>query len=321
MVNILSHGDRYYHLVVQELFETVMIGHGHTMHKYLCKCDCGNEIVVSQGELVGGHIRSCGCVTHSRVQPLKYNLIGQRFGRLIVLQQADTWWSDSGKSRMIRWECICDCGNKVIVNSRALRIGSTVSCGCYHKKRVSEALTLDLTNQRFGYLTVLERAGSYERNGKKSGIMALWKCRCDCGNTIVTTGFSLRCGDTISCGCARTSLAEMCVNDFLNNLGYVINETYFREKTFPDLISKYGGFLRFDFVVMTPNGMLCIECQGKQHYVSVPYFGGDEQFYRRVENDNHKRQWCKDHNVKLVEIPYTAHSTDEIIKYIAELVN
>ena len=54
---------------------------------------------------------------------------------------------------------------------------------------------VDLTGQRFGRLVVLERAGS--DNNKN----AMWRCRCDCGNTITTSGKRLRRGETQSCGC------------------------------------------------------------------------------------------------------------------------
>lgn len=53
----------------------------------------------------------------------------------------------------------------------------------------------DLTGQRFGRLTVIERA-----ENKKDG-RAKWLCQCDCGKTTVTTGTNLRTGVTKSCGC------------------------------------------------------------------------------------------------------------------------
>ena len=53
----------------------------------------------------------------------------------------------------------------------------------------------DETGNRYGRLTVIERAGS------TSGGIALWKCRCDCGNETVVAGSKLRNGLTVSCGC------------------------------------------------------------------------------------------------------------------------
>jgi hypothetical protein len=86
-----------------------------------CRCDCGNEIV-ADGVLLRrstNPIRSCGCLTP------KIDLTGQRFGRLIVLQ-------DVGRSpeHTVLWRCRCDCGAETVVRSVALRTGHTRSCGC-----------------------------------------------------------------------------------------------------------------------------------------------------------------------------------------------
>lgn len=55
----------------------------------------------------------------------------------------------------------------------------------------------DLTGQRFGRLTVLER------NGSDSYKNALWLCQCECGNLHTVAGHSLWRGETRSCGCLR----------------------------------------------------------------------------------------------------------------------
>lgn len=63
---------------------------------------------------------------------------------------------------------------------------------------------IDLTGSRFGRLVVLERDGSLRGE-------AAWLCQCDCGRQKTTRGFSLRNGDTTSCGCVqreRTSAAN-----------------------------------------------------------------------------------------------------------------
>jgi len=53
------------------------------------------------------------------------DLVGFRFGRLTALGK--TGVNQCGNSM---WECICDCGNKVIANSQNLKSGHTQSCGC-----------------------------------------------------------------------------------------------------------------------------------------------------------------------------------------------
>lgn len=58
---------------------------------------------------------------------------------------------------------------------------------------------IDLTGQRFGRLTVVERAENYVApNGRQA---ARWVCLCDCGNKTTVVGGDLRTGRTKSCGC------------------------------------------------------------------------------------------------------------------------
>ena len=61
---------------------------------------------------------------------LKYDLIGKRFGRLVVITRAENYRSPSGDTAP-HWNCICDCGNKTSVASRNLVHKRTQSCGCY----------------------------------------------------------------------------------------------------------------------------------------------------------------------------------------------
>lgn len=56
---------------------------------------------------------------------------------------------------------------------------------------------IDLSGQRFGRLTVIERTE------KESKGQARWLCRCDCGNTAIVQSYDLRSGNTQSCGCQR----------------------------------------------------------------------------------------------------------------------
>ena len=55
----------------------------------------------------------------------------------------------------------------------------------------------DRTGERFGRLTVIELAE------KGTNIKTKWKCKCDCGNTVVVTSSHLVTGTTNSCGCLR----------------------------------------------------------------------------------------------------------------------
>ena len=54
------------------------------------------------------------------------DLTGQRFGRLVV-----DGYVGKSKNGHSKWNCMCDCGNKVTVSYEGLKRGDTKSCGCY----------------------------------------------------------------------------------------------------------------------------------------------------------------------------------------------
>lgn len=57
---------------------------------------------------------------------------------------------------------------------------------------------IDLTGQRFGRLRVVERAPDNKHR------QTMWRCLCDCGETVVTIPQPLKSGRTKSCGCLTT---------------------------------------------------------------------------------------------------------------------
>lgn len=63
----------------------------------------------------------------------RLNLLGQRFGRLTVLE--DLGKDNRGKPL---WLCRCDCGAEVQRNTMVLRTGKTRSCGCLRKETAAE---------------------------------------------------------------------------------------------------------------------------------------------------------------------------------------
>lgn len=52
------------------------------------------------------------------------NLVGQRFNALLVVSMAGT------KNNRVLWNCKCDCGNTVVVDTHSLMTNNTKSCGC-----------------------------------------------------------------------------------------------------------------------------------------------------------------------------------------------
>lgn len=123
--------------------------------------------------------------------PKMINEIGNQYEYLTVLERDKT-------QKGVKWLCQCKCGNTVSVRGTDLRAGKVKSCGCYKSEQTSKRSIKDLTNQRFGKLTVLYRVGS---NARQSSI---WHCRCDCGKEKDILGTSLVAGLTQSCGCLRS---------------------------------------------------------------------------------------------------------------------
>lgn len=120
----------------------------------------------------------------------KLDLTGQRFGSWVVLREAP-----KDKTRTM-WFCRCSCGLEKAVWAGALTSGISKSCG---KHKPSQAI--DITGQRFGRWTVIEKAPD-----KRKGSNMVWKCICDCGTVKYVNGAMLRTGETKSCGCYNSDV-------------------------------------------------------------------------------------------------------------------
>jgi hypothetical protein len=64
-------------------------------------------------------------------------------------------------------------------------------------ERKPSPIRIDMAGQRIGMLTVLDFAGRTHAG------LAIWKCRCDCGQIEMVSGNNLRGGRTYSCGCTK----------------------------------------------------------------------------------------------------------------------
>lgn len=60
---------------------------------------------------------------------------------------------------------------------------------------------IDLTNQKFNRLTVLQEYGRDKRRE------VIWQCQCECGNVVNVLSSNLRKGATQSCGCLQREQA------------------------------------------------------------------------------------------------------------------
>lgn len=97
------------------------------------------------------------------------NLIGQKFNRLLVIQQEASIKYGSTKKRT--WLCLCDCGKKIVVNTGALVRGNTKSCGCLHTEASaisSKTSRHKIANPEAGYNAIL---GYYKGSAVKRHLL------------------------------------------------------------------------------------------------------------------------------------------------------
>jgi len=108
-------------------------------------------------------------------------------------------------------------------------------------------------------------------------------------------------------GCPKcnNSKGENIINNFLirNNIEFI------PEKTFQGC--KFKKLLPFDFYI--PSHNLCIEFDGKQHFESVDYFGGEKHLKYIKNNDLIKTNYCISNGIKLLRIKYTDFDNIEFI--------
>ena len=89
------------------------------------------------------------------------DLTGKRFGKLLVKGQI----LERGNRGQIKWECLCDCGNKHITSGESIRSGKSKSCGCLRK----EAPPNKLKDRKMAVWKQLYNSTILKRN-KKWGI-------------------------------------------------------------------------------------------------------------------------------------------------------
>lgn len=179
---------------------------------YNCLCSCGNLVNVNGKNLTSGRKTNCGCIN----QRIK-DKTGNKYGRLLVTKMLNI-----SKNGHPDFECLCECGNKVIVNSDCLRKnGGTKSCGCLNtekRKLLGESKFQDLSGLVFGRLKVVG-INSHPQKG-----LYLWDCECDCGNTTIVSSNALKTGNTKSCGCLHSETAA-------ERLGYDLTNKRFGRVT------------------------------------------------------------------------------------------
>lgn len=127
-------GNTYFYLTVLERAEKATGGRAH----WLCKCKCGNKVIVSGKNLRSGNTKSCGCYQKELLREKRRkkhkDMIGQTYGYLKVLDYGDYAVGSNGK-RDQRMFCECQlCNSLINVRASDLKSGRQTGCGCSNSR-------------------------------------------------------------------------------------------------------------------------------------------------------------------------------------------
>jgi hypothetical protein len=89
------------------------------------------------------------------------NIIGRRFGRLLVVEK-----TDKRQGRNVVWKCVCDCGNVTYQRTNTLKMGLTISCGCFMRESVRKRMTGSSNPMWRGNFASLGALHTWVRNRK-----------------------------------------------------------------------------------------------------------------------------------------------------------
>ena len=110
------------------------------------------------------------------------NLTNQIFGDYKVLYRT----KPPSSSKEAYWLCQCQKCNKLFVKSSTTLRKRINECSCKN----------DLSGQKFGRWTVLNKTDKRTKNRT-----IIWHCKCDCGKEKDVDAYTLRSGQSKSCGC------------------------------------------------------------------------------------------------------------------------
>jgi len=225
------------------------------------------------------------------------DLTGQNINGIIV---KGLYEEKGGTGKHKRWKCRCPiCNNIFVTGSQHLRdknkpISMCFNCGIHQYD--------DLTGERFGRLTVLEK----DKEAKGNRVRFI--CQCDCGTIISVQANHLSSGEIKSCGCLNSSGEEK-ISELLSSYGVIFE----KQKTFSDC--KNRKHLRFDFYI--PENKIAIEYNGIQHYEPVDIFGGIEGFLCININDQIKQNYCRKNSIKLYTIDYDEDIEESLVHILS----
>lgn len=114
----------------------------------------------------------------------------------------------------------------------------------------------------------------------------------------------------------------------MEELGLVFKKEYFLKDK---IVGRNSNIVRIDFQLYLNEKEIWIEYNGKQHYKFESEFWKrtvkddnldlqKQNFKDQLRRDNNIRNYCKENNIILLEIPYTYRRHDQLIKILENIL-
>lgn len=172
-------------------------------------------------------------------------------------------------------------------------------CDKSHKKNY-EDIKMEIEKEKYKLITC-----EYRNSKEKLLIM------CPNGHTYKSSWNNFRRGRR--CPMCNITKGEKKIKEILDNnkIEYIYNKKYFK-----DLKGINGGLLRPDFII--PSLKIWIEYDGIQHFEPKDFAGkgeewAEKEFILRKMKDEIKNEYAKEHDWKLIRIPYWEYDNIENI--------
>lgn len=242
----------------------------HYKIKVKCK-QCGGVFIYHRDELYRNPDKKCPKCN-------KGYMIGETIGELTIISK------EVDEKNCLKYICSCSCGK--IIKLTGTELNSRKTCGTHFDKE-------DIIGQTFGKLTVVKSTEDFK------GHQRLYECKCECGGTTIVSRGNLLSGHTLSCGCLLSKGEEQISKILLDN-----NIIFEKQKTFTDCYSINScAKSRFDFYV---NNSYIIEFDGEQHFSNckLSCWGKENEYQTVHQRDLLKNNYCFEHNIPIIRIPY-----------------
>lgn len=266
----------------------------HTKIRFKCK-KCGHEFQKTPHNVLVG--QGCPkCAIKSRASK-RANSLDDFIERMRVINPTIKITAKNYVNSKTKIECEClVCGEKMKKTPDSLLSGKGCRKCFFKKIHDTKCFTQEEFERRMS-----ESNPSVKIIGKYYNRNTEILCECKkCGNQWNTKPV---CVLNMGHGCpkCRMSHGEKTLKRILDEYG--IN--YNTQHTFDGCV--YEAKLKFD--VFDLDNRIAYEYQGQQHYYPVNFGGcSDEVAQKDFEidqiRDNIKREYCKEHNIPLIEIPY-----------------